>query len=93
MATQFLVKAEGAKMPEGSMAQYAVYSKETEDYPGLHVCRRFWIVPGRAEPLPEMNPFMATEDLEEIHERLHGLGLIPLSEEGVGDPVVLECWI
>ena len=70
---------------------YAIYD-HPKDYPDDFVVRRWRIVPGRAEPIPEKRPFALTRSLDEARQAIPP-GLVRILPAPNDDPVIVETWI
>jgi len=68
---------------------WTVFNKNTTDYPGVYVCRRFEVGPGYTRPCE----VIATgNSLEEIRDQLP-VGLAQLDRCPGDDPNIVETWM
>lgn len=76
---------------EQPLVMYTIYNNP-EDFPGLFVCRRWFLFKDGAGPRAEIAPFAVSEDLEglrqELPPRLHCL-----ARNDGDDPVIVETWL
>lgn len=70
---------------------YAIY-ENPRDFPGKFVVRRWAIVRGGMEPLPEAEP-LGVVDTIEAARALVPQGLYPLGRQEQDDAVIREVWI
>lgn len=74
-----------------AMFNYVIY-EDPKDYPGKFVVRRWAIVRGRPEPMPEADP-LGVVDTIEAARALVPRGLYPLGRHAQDDAVIREVWL
>jgi len=75
------------------MKHYVLY-KNPSDYPGKYVLRRWHIVPGNPEPVPQNDFLLVSENLETINEFiLRDPNLVWLQRHPTDDPCIMGVWI
>ena len=68
---------------------WTVYANPN-DFPGLHVARRFDI---KADGVQITDQVLVTPALEDLRDELRGRGLTPLPRQQADDPKIVESWI
>lgn len=72
------------------MYTYTLYNSPL-DFPGQYVVRRFTI--GKGDPIPDAEPFIVTEDMNEVKEAMNRLGLFIVPRSPEDDPKIVCTWI
>lgn len=80
-----------AERPDVILTLYVVY-KDTLDYPGEFVVRRWFVERGKAEPQAEPTLFHRGPTLEAAREQLPQ-HLYRIPHQPGEDPVIVETWL
>lgn len=76
--------------PEVVLSQYVVYENPA-DFPDSFVVRRWNIVRGQSEPVPELLPLAITDTIEAARIRIPQ-GLVRLDRWPQDDNCIVEIW-
>jgi hypothetical protein len=73
------------------LEMYVIYCHPL-DMPTHFVCRRWRVVPGSEEPIPDKHMFANHLDLNQLRSLLPP-GLVCLTRSEGDDPAILETWL
>lgn len=78
-------------MSEALLVTFTIY-QNPKDYPDKFVVRRWAVVRGRADPVPDPKAWAVTDSLE-MARRALPKGLVRTERHANDDPVIVETWV